>query len=310
MKKNILSYGEILWDILPTETILGGAPFNFAYRVNSLGDNGIFVSRVGTDERGRQALEKASSLGMETAYIQRDSDNPTGTVLVSFDEEHNPDYVIVPGVAYDYIELTERLKEAARSADCFCFGTLVQRAPKTRSTLTELLEISENSVKLLDINLRKKCYSHETVTQSLQEADILKLNDDELKMLSEMLEMNADTIENFCAGIIERYTLRCCLVTMGKFGAFAMTDGNEKIYVPGYKITLQDALGSGDAFAAGFIHNYLKGVSFEDSCRFGNVLGAICATQKGATQIITTQMINDFVNTGYERLHAEEFENS
>ncbi|MFC1558007.1 carbohydrate kinase [candidate division KSB1 bacterium] len=308
MQKIILSYGEILWDILPTETILGGAPFNFAYRINSLGERGIFVSRLGKDEQGEKALKSAESLGIDTSYLQWDEKYPTGKVLVSFDEEKNPDYVIVPEVAYDYIEITDKLKIAAQSADCFSFGTLVQRSPKTRSTLEQLLELSEKSIKLLDINLRKKCYSPDTITQSLKYADILKLNDDEAVMLFEILNLKYDTIENFCTEIINRYSLSCCLVTMNEKGAFAMSEDNQKVYVPGYKLKLQDSLGSGDAFTAGFIHNYLRGSSLKKSCEFGNILGAICATQKGATQPITREMIDTLQNTDSERLYAEDFD--
>ena len=92
MKKTILAFGEVLWDILPSCTVLGGAPFNFAYRVNSLGDTGLMVSRLGRDELGEKAFEQISRLGLETTYIQWDERLPTGTVQVSFDEQNNPDY--------------------------------------------------------------------------------------------------------------------------------------------------------------------------------------------------------------------------
>ena len=305
MQKTVLSYGEILWDILPTETILGGAPFNFAYRVNSLGDKGIFVSRLGKDEQGRKAFENVVSLRIDTSYLQWDEKYPTGRVIVSFDQKNNPDYVIVPGVAYDYIEMTDELRNAAQSADCLCFGTLVQRSPKTRSTLEQLLEISEKSIKLLDINLRKKCYSLETVSQSLRKADILKFNNEEAEMLSDMLNINNDNLVNFCTEMIEKYTLLCCIVTLGDKGVFALSDDNKKVYVPGYKVELRDSLGSGDAFTAGFIHNYLKGLSLGESCELGNILGAICATQKGATQPINKEMVDKFISTNSERLYAE-----
>ena len=87
MKKTILAFGEILWDILPNETILGGAPFNFAYRINSLGNKGIFVSRLGRDKMGQNAFNRVSSLEIGTSYLQWDEKYPTGTVKVSFDQE-------------------------------------------------------------------------------------------------------------------------------------------------------------------------------------------------------------------------------
>ncbi len=296
-----------MWDILPAGTVLGGAPFNFAYRINSLGDKGIFVSRLGNDEMGRKALEMAESLGIDTFYLQRDEKYPTGTVEVSFDKDNNPDYVIIPDVSYDQIEMSSALRDAAVSADCFYFGTLVQRSPKTRSTLEELLEISDRSIKLLDINLRKKCYSHDTVVWSLRKADILKLNGEEAEFLSEMLQIKYKTLIDFCNEMTEKWSLSCCLVTLGETGAFAYSNEGKNVYVPGYKIEFTDSLGSGDAFTAGFIHCYLRGLSLEEACELGNIMGAITATQKGATQPISKDMIEEFKNSDYERLYADGF---
>ena len=140
MKKTVMAFGEVLWDILPSCVVLGGAPFNFAYRVHSLGDTGLMVSRLGWDELGRKAFDKILSLGLDAGLIQWDDDAPTGTVQVSFDAQNHPDYVIVPNVAYDRIEFTETLAKTAERVDCLCFGTLAQRAGTSRATLGELLE--------------------------------------------------------------------------------------------------------------------------------------------------------------------------
>ena len=179
--KRILSYGETLWDMLPDGDVLGGAPFNFACRAGSLGDRAVMVSRLGRDDLGRKALDQIAALGMDAALIQLDEDLPTGTVRVSFDEKGVPDFYIVPDVAYDNIVMNAALGEAAASADCFCFGTLIQRAEASRRTLYELLEASPGSIKFLDMNLRKNCFSQETIAQSLQKADMLKLNDGEAR---------------------------------------------------------------------------------------------------------------------------------
>ncbi|GAJ16927.1 unnamed protein product, partial [marine sediment metagenome] len=99
MKKTILAFGEVLWDILPSCTVLGGAPFNFAYRANSLGDLGLMISRLGRDELGSKTCDQIVQLGLDTRLIQWDDQFPTGTVQVSFDEQNNPDYFITPEVA-------------------------------------------------------------------------------------------------------------------------------------------------------------------------------------------------------------------
>lgn len=294
MKKIILSFGEVLWDILPTSTILGGAPFNFVYRVNSLGDKGLMVSRLGKDSLGQAAFEKVVSLGLDTIYLQWDTQFPTGTVQVSFDEENNPDYVIIPHVAYDQVEITDSLLDAAQSADCLCFGTLAQRSQKSRFTLQKLIAHSNNSLKFLDINLRKDCYSEETITYSLEKANILKLNEEEAQQLAQILDIPHETIPQFCEEIISKWSLQYCIVTLAEKGAFAQSHQGEKVYSPGFKVNPVDSLGSGDAFSAGFIYKILRQAPLNEACEFGNVLGALVATQEGATYPIIEEDINSF----------------
>jgi len=301
MKKTILAFGEVLWDILPSCTVLGGAPFNFVYRVNSLGDTGLMVSRLGRDELGQKAFEQVTELGLDTTYIQWDDHFPTGTVQVSFDEENNPDYVIIPQVAYDQIELTDALLEAASTVDCLCFGTLSQRSEKSRKTVEHLLAKASKSLKLLDINLRKDCYNLETVTFSLQKADVLKLNEEEARRLGRMLDVRYQNLPEFCEQMLDRWHLRHCLVTLGEEGVFAMSAQDERVYVPGYRIRLVDSLGSGDAFTAGFVHNILREKSISQACEFGNMLGALVATKKGATAPVTQEDINHLLNQKVKR---------
>jgi fructokinase len=301
MKKTIVAFGELLWDILPSCTVLGGAPFNFAYRVNSLGDTGLMVSRLGRDELGRKAFDQVVQLGLDTTYIQWDDSLPTGTVQVSFGEDNKPDYIIVPQVAYDKIELTDALVEAVSTADCLCFGTLSQRSETSSKTIEQLLERADQSLKFLDINLRKDCYNPETVRFSLQKADVLKLNEDEVHRLGLMLSISRQNIPDFCDQISDKYSLKYCVVTLGEKGAFAMSIAGQKVYVPGYKVNLADSIGSGDAFSAGFVHKLLRDTSIEQSARFGNVLGALVATKEGATSPVKLDEIKEFGNQTLER---------
>jgi len=307
-ERTIVAFGEILWDMLPDCTRLGGAPFNFTYRINSLGDEGLMISRLGSDALGDKALEAVRSLGVETSLFQRDPVHPTGAVQVTFDDDHMPEYLIVPEVAYDYIESTDALGHAIARADCLCFGTLVQRGETTRRTLAQLIERSSNCLRVLDINLRKKCYSLNTVKYSLGHADLLKLNDDEVRLLVPLLGMTSNCPVTFCEQVMELYPIQHCLVTFGENGALVVSQSGEKIYEPGYRVKLVDSLGSGDAFTAGFVHKYLRAATVTDACHFGNVLGAIVATQVGATEPISPEQIEQFERFVVERNILSEFE--
>jgi len=305
MKKTILSFGEVLWDLLPTGPKLGGAPCNFAYRVHSLGDEGIFAGRIGRDDLGEAIHRQLLALGMDLTCLQWDDRHPTGTVQITLKEKHAPDYFIVPEVAYDYIDVDENLTAAAARADCICFGTLIQRGEGSRRTLHRLLELSGNRLKLLDINLRKHCHTWETVTWSLEQADILKLNEEEAGVLAEGLGLSRRSLPAFCEDVICRWRISDCLVTLGDRGAFAAT-ADRKVYVPGYRVEVVDTCGSGDAFTAGWIYQKLRGEPLEACCLLGNALGAIVASQPGATEPVATDEIRRFMETDHERIVEKE----
>ena len=184
----ILSIGEVLWDVLPTGTRLGGAPFNLAYRATCLGDHSMIVSRVGRDELGAAALARGRDMGMDMSAVQLDESYPTGTVQVSFDQSGAPDYVLVPDVAYDHIEADDCAMRLARDCDCLCLGTVVKRGPISRRTCAQLLEAAPQALKVLDLNLRKQCYTTDLVLESLVRADIVKLNEEEAAELATLFE--------------------------------------------------------------------------------------------------------------------------
>lgn len=295
-EKTILSFGEVLWDLLPGGSVLGGAPFNFAYRLHSLQYQSRMVSRLGRDEYGQQAWGYIQRLGMDTRFIQWGDTKPTGTVQITLDERNQPDYYIVPDVAYDEIQCTDAMLDAAVQADCICFGTLAQRSETSRRTLWKILENASHALKLLDINLRKNCYSTETIQQSLQQADVLKLNEQEAPFLAELFSLPKE-IPGFCAALMTRWPLSQCLVTLGERGVFAVSLEGEAVYEPGYKIQLVDPCGSGDAFTAGFLDRFFRGWSLRECCRFGNALGALVATQPGATVPISLEEIQRFMES-------------
>jgi len=307
-EKTVISFGEILWDVFPTDSVLGGAPFNLAFRINSLGARGIIASRLGRDEPGREAFRQVLSLGFDTSCIQWDEHRPTGMVNVSFAPDGTHDFYIVPGAAYENIEATESLLAASGMCDFFCFGTLVQRSAGSGKALEKLLEAAAGGKKFLDINLRKDCYTPQTVKRSLARTDILKLNDDEAAELTVMLFGRELDLPDFCEKIAEKYSLECCLVTFGERGVLACSALEGKLYVPGYRVNVADTVGCGDAFSAGFVHGIIQNRTLEQSCGYGSLLGALAAKRKGATAAIGPEEIVSLRLGDYERVIDPEYE--
>ena len=301
MPKKIAAFGELLWDILPNGKVLGGAPANFIYRINSFGDQGTLLSKVGNDKAGKEVREALRNLGVSDENIQTDYEFPTGYVKVKIDKVGNPDFDIIPDVAYDHIEINSEMMEAFSQADCVCFGTLVQRYGISKNTLRELIHESPDVVKFLDINLRKKCYTAATIEDSLRMANILKTNDDELFITRELLGLKSENLKELAQETIEKFNLDILLCTLGPNGAFCLTQEDIFYYDPGYQISLGDTVGSGDAFSAGFVHYYMNDYPIDEALRFGNAAGAMVATTTGATAPILKEDILNFMIVPHSR---------
>ncbi len=304
-KHTVLGFGEVLWDLLPAGRQLGGAPLNFIHRVNSLGDKGWMASRIGRDELGDQTLTRMLDLGMDPALVQRDGDHPTGTVRVQLDAEGQPDYEILPDVAYDYIEPDEALIRAADQADCVCFGTLAQRADVSARTCRQVLNNVQDGLKLLDVNLRRDCYNASILEASLSAADVAKLNDAEAVQLSEMFRLGRTDLDAIAASLIDRFALRCCVITAGAKGALAVSNEPKTVYEPGFAAPPGgDAVGAGDAFTAGFVHKMLRQAPLAECVRYGNAVGALVAGQSGGTGPLDRGQVEQFLAANPSR-HVE-----
>jgi len=300
----IVSFGEVLWDLLPSGPLLGGAPFNFAFRASTLGHDAVIASRLGRDDRGREAFSRISALGMETGWIQWDDIAPTGTVDVRFDEKGNHDFTINANVAYDHIAATEELLRLGARADCLCYGTLVRRSPTSRAALDMLLEAFEGRLALLDLNLRKDCWTEAEVVSSVASADVLKLNDQELLTVDRIFNLPGGTMAEKALALVKSTNLRCAVVTLGPGGAYAVSRMGEMVYEPAFAVTPVDTIGSGDAFTAGFVHALLDDRPLAHACRLGNALGALVTGQRGATEPPPPDRVDYLLSRG-ERMPAD-----
>jgi fructokinase len=292
---SVIALGEVLWDVLPTEKLLGGAPANFCHRLRQLGVNARMVSRIGKDALGEELARGLKALKFDQSLIQLDEQHPTGTVDVSLATDGNPTFTINTDVAYDFVEATPELLKAAEAASLICFGTLVQRSPRSRDTIYRVLEAAPNATKFLDINLRKNCYSAETVSESLRRADIVKLNTSEVTIISELLSLGVTTPRELALKLMQDFGVNTVLVTLGEKGVYALDALGHECTVPGISIQVVDTIGSGDSFAAGFVSTYLAGAPLEECCHFGNLTGALNATKKGGMPDISPSELQLFL---------------
>lgn len=277
----IVGLGEILWDLLPDGKQLGGAPANFAYHAMKLGAESHPASAVGKDVLGKELLDRLDDLGIDRRHVVTELLHPTGTVSVLL-EEGQPSYVIHTDVAWDYLELTADMLHLARRADAVCFGTLAQRSPVSRDTIRGFLEhASPDCVKILDLNLRQNFYDRALIEDSLNAANMLKLNEGELAVISDMLGISGNG-NHLLEQVAARYGLRLVALTRGSEGSRLWTSEDVSDH-PGYEVDVVDTVGAGDAFTAALVVGHLRGHVLDLVNEAANQVASFVCSRKGGT---------------------------
>ena len=287
-------FGEVLLDIFPDKARIGGAPLNVASRLSSAGIETEIISRVGEDDKGEEILEYLKKNNVGVKNIQVDPNHPTGAVIVTLDESGSASYEIAYPSAWDKIVTTEAAVKSVREADAFIFGSLVCRDEVSRKTLFNLIEYAK--YKVLDINLRPPHYEQEILQLLMQKADFIKLNEEELFVVSEAMNLSPKNLEENLLLLSEKTKTVTVCVTRGSHGAVLLKDG--KMYSnSGYKIKVKDTVGAGDSFLSTLISRLLlKNESPQETLDYSCAVGALVAGEQGANPRFEEPEIRAFMN--------------
>jgi fructokinase len=291
-KDYIVGLGEILWDMFPEGKALGGAPANFAYHVGQLGLDSLAISAIGDDLSGDEIVSILDDKGLD--HLVEKTAYPTGTVRVTLDGQGIPSYEIVRNVAWDNIPFTARIEEVARNCRAVCFGSLAQRSRGSREAIGRFLEaMPARSLKIFDINLRQDFYSNEVIESSLRAADILKINDDELAVLSDMFSIKGSDKE-VCTGIMDTWRLNGIILTKGTEGSVVVMDTGAISFMSTPLVEVADTVGAGDAFTAAFTVAHLAGCPTEEAHALAVEISAYVCTRRGAMPPLPDRYKNMF----------------
>jgi fructokinase len=297
LKHDVVCFGEILWDILPSGEKPGGAPMNVAYHLKKLGSNPALITKVGADDYGKRLINLISENGISAQYFYIDQDHATGLVYAKPDEFNEVTYDIVNPAAWDFIEWKDDFTALLTNAQFFVYGSLTSRNKISRDTLYQSIE--KANTKVLDINLRPPNYHRSHVEYLLGTADILKMNLAELELITGWFS-HFTNIEDRIKLVHEQFGIERTIVTMGGDGAL-INDGGTIHHHAGYNVQVADTIGSGDAFLAGFINNLLKDSSVKDALEFASGMGAFVATCSGACPQYEISQITDLINSDANR---------
>ncbi len=279
--EQVIVLGEVLWDVFDHSQCLGGASLNFGAHTRRLGHRVTLISAVGSDELGDRAARRIAALDLDTSLLQTTSLFPTGTARVQMNGS-GPHFLIERPAAYDAVELSPSALEHLRQTEpaWFYFGTLFASRSQGKKILDQLLDTLNGARKFYDLNLRAGYDSPVLVQELLHRADVVKLNEVELRQVHEFTGLPA-SVEAFCCEGADRYGWQAVGVTLGDRGC-ALFAGGQYTEAAGHSIDVVDTVGAGDAFAAAFVHGLARNWSVSEIASFANRVGALVASRRGA----------------------------
>jgi len=259
-------FGEVLADIFPDETVLGGAPFNVARHLQAFGLHPVMMTRTGNDALRTQFLQEMQRLKMDVSGLQIDAKYPTGQVKVKLTNDGHQ-FEILEDQAYDHIHAgITHMVTMSLKPEMVYFGTLAQRSMPSRLALDKFLEDGK-CPRFLDVNLRAPFYNKHTINRSLLRSDIVKLNEEELVIIAKYFKIDASNpspssnqpqsnLYEKAKKLAAEFDIKQIIVTAGAQGAW-MVAGDKLIKTQAqsteqYTIdtAISDTVGAGDAFSA------------------------------------------------------------
>jgi len=296
----IVCFGEILWDVLPTKKIAGGAPMNVAFHASNFRMDAQLISSVGQDALGQSLLDFLKEKNIKTDLVAINKEHPTSTVQVSLNERGSASYEIVQPVAWDFIGASKQATDAVSNSNLFVFGSLACRSPLTKETLFQLMKVANTTV--FDVNLRAPFYTRPTIEYLLTQAQIVKMNDEELAVVSTWKAIKEDLITQMKI-VTSQYDIDTLVVTEGKHGAYCLHKGT--LYrQSSFPIKVVDTIGAGDAFLAAFLSKMQQGDNWQNCLQFACAAGALVATHSGGTPVVHKKNVEDFISKNTTNLYA------
>lgn len=281
-RKIVVGLGEVLWDVYEDRALFGGAPANFACHAASLGADARIASAVGSDALGSQALSWMQEHELSSRWVSIDPVHPTGSVRVVLNAQGSPQYRFASEVAWDFLELQDHWIELAGQCDAVCYGTLAQRSEiSSRAILGFLEHTQRQTLRVFDVNLRQEFYTPEILSASIRNANIIKLNHEELPVVAALLGVSSHSERLMCETLIEVNSLRCLALTRGSEGSAVFLDGQWDEQ-PALRVNAIDTVGAGDSFTAALMMGILDQRPLPEIHAQAARIAAYVCTQRGA----------------------------
>jgi len=254
---------------------LGSSSAIFAHNLALLGSSVGFSSSIGGDPLGEICVERLRESGVDVSGVRRFAEKTTGlSVILPQGKER---YILTyPGTMAEMTTGDLDLNYVFAAKHLHLSSYFLQKA--MQPGLPELFGQAKRRglSTSLDTNDDPENRWSNKIHSLLKYVDLLLLNEHEACSLSG----ESDPERAVCALAGEVATV---VVKRGERGALARC-GKQEFTAPPPRVEMVDAVGAGDSFDAGFIHQYIRGAGMEECLRFGNAAGALSTTRAGGTE--------------------------
>lgn len=265
---------------------IAGAESNVSIALARLGHQVGWFSKVGADEFGRYITFMIRGEGIDVSRVIQDDQHPTGLLFKELFEHVNPNvYYYRKHSAASHLNVSDLDKAYIQSAKILHITGITPAISETaREAVFEAVKIAKEAGVLIsfDPNIRLKLWSKEqakiTILELCKQTDILFPGIDESELL--LGTTDPDTILSMFHSMgISKIALK-----LGKKGCIVSSQ-DEKHSIDGYVVDhVEDSVGAGDGFAAGFLSSYLKGYSLKECGDFANGVGAMATLVRGDSE--------------------------
>lgn len=300
----ILVFGELLYDVYDDIAIIGGAPFNYSVQLSRLiskEDNLKFITALGKDDFSKDAIEFIENENIDSSLIQILDNYETGKATVFMNEDKVPDYIIHENVAWDNIEYNSDIENILKEKyDLFYFNILSCRSEKSYNTLKNIFKNIDSKYKVCDVTFRKNYYTKEKIKEALDFINILKINDDELLTIKNLLypslkiDLKNDN-EKLLRNLNKDFNIDYIFLTLGKEGA-TLFYNDEYIFKHSNKIKVVDTVGAGDSFCAALSYAILKKSNIKKILEFASAVSEEMIQVKGGTAKYNIKAVKEKFN--------------
>lgn len=309
-KYDVVALGELLIDFTENglseqgnpllEANPGGAPCNVLSMLQKLGGKTAFIGKVGNDGFGHLLTKAVQEQGIDTTGLVYDNDVHTTLALVLKKENGDRDFAFYRNPGADMNLKEEEVNESLiASSSIFHFGTLSLTDESVKMATQKAVKAAkENGLTItFDPNLREPLWrsleeAHEQVAWGLQQADVVKISDNEITWFTGM-----DNYDEGIAFLQKEYpNLKLICLSMGGEGSKAVYRDIHVAYPAFLQEATIETTGAGDTFCACMIHTVLEnGIDHLDEeklkemLKFANAAASLVTTKKGALRVMPTK---------------------